>query len=71
MTTISERLREQAADYDEGMFDRLEWEAAAAIDELVAALGDARRQIAMEWGEGHSRLQKIDAALALARKGGK
>lgn len=40
------------------------------IDVLVAALEDARSQIEMEWGEGHSRLEKINAALAMARKGG-
>ena len=43
---------------------------ARIIDALVAALEMARSSIAGEWGEDHPEVAEIDAALAMARKGG-
>lgn len=37
------------------------------IDALIAAAIDAHKQIAAEWGKNHSRLHKLNAALALAK----
>ncbi|MCG7507028.1 hypothetical protein [Mesorhizobium retamae] len=37
------------------------------IDVLMAAAIDAHKQIAAEWGKNHSRLDKLNAALALAK----
>lgn len=58
--------------YQRAMVEGLDFwtKQQATIDALVAALEVARSRIAGEWWEDHPDVQQIDAALALARKGG-
>lgn len=64
--TLSERIRARPNDAPlptEFLLD----DAADAIDALVAALGEARVIVVGSIGSANANVEKIDAALALAR----